>query len=134
MADFSLDSRFISPPPHFGLLGKKNIFLRAKNYQDLIKLRQENSSTCQDLIKVYQEIFVYQDLGKIIQVLQELTRWQGVSNFVRNFSALSCDKVIKCNKINGSIRSAVTIFQNKRRNLSIFLKRFVVIILFLISV
>ena len=42
--------------------------------------------SCQDLIKVFKEIYVYQDLGKIIQVLQELTRscmsWQGLSSFV----------------------------------------------------
>ena len=42
--------------------------------------------SCQDLIKVFQEMFVYQDLGKMFQVLHELTRscmsWQGVSSFV----------------------------------------------------
>ena len=86
MADFSLDCGFIFAPPHFGLL-RKNIFLCAKNYQDLIKLRQENSLTCLDKIlsRSYQGVprnIVYQDLGKIIQVLQELSRscmrWQCV--------------------------------------------------------
>ena len=35
---------------------------------------------------VFQEMFVYQDLGKMFQVMRELTRscmsWQGVSSFV----------------------------------------------------
>ena len=40
---------------------------------------------CQDLTKVIQEIFAYQDLGKMFHILQELSRscltWQGVCSF-----------------------------------------------------
>ena len=85
MADFSMDSRFTIPPPLFGLLRTK-FFCVSKKYQDLIKLRKQNFSTILDKIKVFQEIFVYQDRGKMFQVLHELTSfcmtWQGVSSFV----------------------------------------------------
>ena len=69
----------------------EKVFLCVKNYQDFIKLRQENFLTCLDKIlpRSYQGVprnFVYQDLGKMCQVLHELARscmtWQGVSSFV----------------------------------------------------
>ena len=74
----------------------ENVFLCVKNYQDFIKLRQENFLTCLDKIlpRSYQGVprnFVYQDLGKMCQVLHELARscmtWQGVSSFVSLGSA-----------------------------------------------
>ena len=50
----------------------------------------------QDLTKMYQEFFPYQDLGKITHVLSRLSRscmsWQGVSSFV----SLVKDTVIFC--------------------------------------
>ena len=64
----------------------EKIFVCVKNYQDFIKLRQENFLTCLDKIlpRSYQGVprnFVYQDLGKMCQVLHELARscmtWQG---------------------------------------------------------
>ena len=76
-------------PVTSGCLDK--IFLCVKNYQDFIKLRQENFLTCLDKIlpRSYQGVprnFVYQDLGKMCQVLHELARscmtWQAVSSFV----------------------------------------------------
>ena len=69
----------------------EKVFLCFKNYQDFIKLRQENFLTCLDKIlpRSYQGVprnFVYQVLGKMCQVLHELARscltWQGVSSFV----------------------------------------------------
>ena len=88
--DFSLDSQFIFPPPQSGLL-RNTIFYVSR----IIKILSGYAKkvlwhvlirSCQDLIKVLQEMFVYQDLGKMIQVMHELTKscmsWQVVSSFV----------------------------------------------------
>ena len=88
--DFSLDSQFVFPPPHSGLLRNK-VFYMSRIIKILSSYAKKSSwhvliRSCQDLIKVFQEMFVYQDLGKMFQVLHELTRsfmsWQGVSSFV----------------------------------------------------
>ena len=82
-------SRFPVPPPHSRLLTNKIYASRiikilsrcARKIYWHILIR-----SCQDLIKVSPEIFIYQDLGKMSQVFQGLSRscmtWQGVSSFV----------------------------------------------------
>ena len=74
----------------FAPLNSSEIYNAMFNH-DLGKFNQEIFLYClirswQDLTKMYQEFFSYQDLGKIIHVLSRLSRscmsWQGVSNFV----------------------------------------------------
>ena len=76
--DFSLYSLFIFPPPHSGLLGNK-IFCMSRIIKILSSYAKKSSwhvliRSCQDLIKVFQEMFVYQDLGKMFQVFARVNK------------------------------------------------------------
>ena len=82
-------SGFPVPPPHSTLLTNK-IFYVLRIIKILSSCAKKISwhiliKFCQDLIKMFQEKFVYQDLGKMSQVLQWLSRScmtrQGVSSF-----------------------------------------------------
>ena len=72
--DFSLDSQFIFPPPHSRLL--RNKIFCVKNYQDIIKLRQEKFLTCLDKILSRS----YQGVPRNVCLSRS---WQDVSSFAR---------------------------------------------------